>query len=99
MEDSAHAVPAVGTITHHTISATTFVLCHSSNNNGNRRRSTSRNRSRSSDNLSKDPDPKPCETMVALFMMVSVFPAALVAAFSSQNGINAGAKVRGTRQA
>lgn len=95
MENSVHAVPCrpvVGFITHHTISATTFVLCHNSN----------RSRSRSSDNLAKDLDPNPCETMVALFMMVAshfFLRAALAAAFSSQNGINDGAKVRGTRQA
>nr|NP_001286649.1 inositol phosphate kinase 1, isoform D [Drosophila melanogaster]AHN56444.1 inositol phosphate kinase 1, isoform D [Drosophila melanogaster] len=56
MENSVHAVPCrpvVGFITHHTISATTFVLCHNSN----------RSRSRSSDNLAKDLDPNPCETM------------------------------------
>ncbi|XP_016980650.2 inositol-pentakisphosphate 2-kinase isoform X4 [Drosophila rhopaloa] len=57
-QNSAHAVLAVGSITHHTISATTFVLCHTTS-----RSNSNRSWSWRSDNLSKDPNPNPCETM------------------------------------
>lgn len=61
MENYGHVVPTGGSITHHTISATTFVLCH--NDNSNSRRSSSNN----SDNLTSNPIPS--EPTVALFIM------------------------------
>lgn len=66
-ERVTHAVPTVGSITHHTISAATFVLCHSGGSSSNSN-TNSNGSNKSSDNLTPRPDPS--EPMVALFMVL-----------------------------